>query len=114
MNSEPEKPKPNPEATLSYTGLMPTRWGWVLGLTCEPCLTGAMVNFGEYAPVETDVLTSLVRLGDTVIDVGANIGAMSIALANVVGNRGKVIAIEPQRVCFMCLCANVALNSWIH
>ena len=29
--------------------------------------------------------------GDTVVDVGANIGMLSLAFANVVGNRGKVV-----------------------
>src|SRR5512146_2809063 len=111
---EKPTPKSNPELTVRYTTLMASRWGFMLGLSCDPCVTGAILNFGEYAPCESNVLTSLVGLGDTVIDVGANIGAMSLALANVVGNQGKVIAIEPQRICCMCLCANVALNSWIH
>ncbi len=105
---------PECDKTLSYTKLLPSRWGWVVGLSCDPCITGAIANFGEYCPVETEILTSLIGPGDTAIDVGANIGAVSLALANVVGNTGKVIAIEPQRICFMCLCANTALNSWIH
>lgn len=37
----------------------------------------------------------LARPGDVVLDVGANIGSTSLALARAVGPRGRVIAFEP-------------------
>lgn len=45
------------------------------------------------------------------VEVGANIGAHTLALAQFVGPKGRVIAFEPQRVVFQTLCANLALNS---
>ncbi len=47
------------------------------------------------------------------IEVGANIGAHTLPLARIVGERGRVYAFEPQRVVFQTLCANMALNSLI-
>lgn len=37
----------------------------------------------------------LLRRGDVVIDVGANIGALSVFFSEIVGSAGKVVAIEP-------------------
>ncbi len=41
------------------------------------------------------LLRQLVGPGDTVIDVGANIGHYTLQLASLVGSRGQVLAIEP-------------------
>ena len=46
-----------------------------------------------------------------VAEIGANIGAHTIAIARKVGRTGRVHAFEPQPVVFQNLCANVALNS---
>ena len=50
------------------------------------------------------------RPGDTVIDVGANIGQLTLTAAVAVGPAGKVLAIEPHPEIFGYLCRNVALN----
>jgi FkbM family methyltransferase len=36
-----------------------------------------------------------VREGDTIVDVSAYIGVLTIAMAKKIGNTGKVIAFEP-------------------
>jgi len=55
-------------------------------------------------------LQALCRRGDTVLDVGANIGAFTVPLAERVGPSGEVHAFEPFRKVFQHLNANVALN----
>lgn len=51
---------------------------------------------GEYAEYETTLwLREVVKPGMTVIDVGANVGQMTLEMAHLVGPSGKVIAIEP-------------------
>jgi FkbM family methyltransferase len=60
------------------------------------------------------LLRSFLRPGDTVVDVGANVGNFTLAFAAAVGDGGRVLAFEPQRFCFLCLCANIAVNSLIH
>lgn len=49
--------------------------------------------------------------GSIVADVGANIGAIAVPLAQHLGSAGFLYAFEPQRIVFQTLCANVALQS---
>ncbi len=55
-------------------------------------------------------LQKLVRPGDTVFDIGANIGAHTLGLAQGVGPSGKVYAFEPTDLAFEKLKRNLALN----
>ena len=66
--------------------------------------------YGEFSPGETALFAQLVASGSLVIDVGANIGAHTLFLAQTTGPRGTVFAIEPQRVVYQLLCTNMALN----
>ena len=66
--------------------------------------------YGEFSELEAEIFRQIVKKGDTVIEIGANIGTHTLILSNLCEN-GKVIAFEPQRVVFQTLCANVALNS---
>jgi FkbM family methyltransferase len=51
---------------------------------------------GEFAEYETiEWLRGVVKPGMTVIDVGANVGQMTLEMAHLVGPQGKVYAIEP-------------------
>jgi FkbM family methyltransferase len=65
--------------------------------------------YGEYADLELDFLRLLLRPGDTAIDVGANIGAMTVGMAERVGGEGRVHAFEPQGPIYELLRANTAI-----
>ncbi|MBK9990375.1 MAG: FkbM family methyltransferase [Verrucomicrobia bacterium] len=52
----------------------------------------------------------LIKHGDTVLDIGANIGAHTLPLARAVGPTGRVIAIEATEYAFAKLTRNIALN----
>ena len=52
----------------------------------------------------------IVRAGDLVLDIGANVGAHTLPLARQVGPSGRVIAFEPTDFAFAKLSRNVALN----
>jgi FkbM family methyltransferase len=67
--------------------------------------------YGEYSLGECQLFEQIVRPGDVVIEVGANIGAHTLRLAQLAGPSGRVHAFEPQRIVFQTLCANLALNS---
>lgn len=49
--------------------------------------------------------------GDTVIDVGANIGSYTLRMARRVGNEGIVVAIEPHPTNYCVLKKNIRLNA---
>jgi FkbM family methyltransferase len=51
------------------------------------------------------------RSGETLIDVGAHIGKYALQAAKVVGERGLVIAVEPDRENFKALVLNAKLNN---
>jgi FkbM family methyltransferase len=68
---------------------------------------GSLRKYGEFSHGEWELFEKIVTPGMTVIEVGANIGAHTIPLAK---RAARVIAFEPQRLCFQLLCANVALN----
>ncbi len=55
-------------------------------------------------------LESLVRRGDTVLDIGANVGAHTLHLARLVGAEGRVIAFEPTDFAVAKLRANLEAN----
>jgi FkbM family methyltransferase len=74
----------------------------------------AIAIYGEYGEHEVQLFSQLVKPGDTVIEVGANIGAHTVPLAKLVGAHGQVHAFEPQPVIFQNLCANIALNSLLN
>jgi FkbM family methyltransferase len=67
--------------------------------------------YGEYSLGECQIFEQIIRAGDVVIEVGANIGAHTLRLAQLAGPSGRVHAFEPQRIVFQTLCANLALNS---
>ena len=50
---------------------------------------------GEFDPWVNWALRRLTRRGDTAVDIGANIGDNTLCLAECVGARGRVIAVEP-------------------
>jgi FkbM family methyltransferase len=70
----------------------------------------ALEKYGEYSGLEALALRHLVKPGQNVVEVGANIGAHTVALAKAVALHGQVIAFEPQRACFAFLQAQIALN----
>jgi FkbM family methyltransferase len=68
--------------------------------------------YGVYSDAEVGMLQKLVRAGDVVVEVGANIGYMTVDLARRVGPAGRVIAFEPQPEIFRLLLRNVAQNGF--
>jgi FkbM family methyltransferase len=52
----------------------------------------------------------LIKAGDTVLDIGANIGAHTMPLAVLVGDTGRVVAFEPTKYAFTKLQRNASLN----
>jgi len=67
-------------------------------------------NYGEWSEGENIIMSQFISEGDTVIDVGANIGTTVLSLAKKVGKLGKVIAFEPQSIMAQCLQTNLTLN----
>jgi FkbM family methyltransferase len=69
---------------------------------------------GGYEAAELHILPTIVPRGSTVIDVGANIGMYAIALAGVVGETGRVLALEPVPATAARLGGNIDMNGYRH
>lgn len=71
-----------------------------------------MMIFGRYSPDLLALLKLLVRPGDSVIDVGAQIGYVTVNLAQLVGPSGCVHSIEPDPACIEYLRRSVLANGY--
>lgn len=91
--------------------LVKGRHGWFLANRNDAYLGRALVLYGECVEHEHDLLVRLIKPGDNVIEVGANIGVHTVGLARRLGGTGALLAVEPQPGIFRVLCANVALNA---
>lgn len=94
----------NPAAAPVMTGL-----GFPLYLDASDPL-GLGQNQAIYEAQEIATCRALVRPGDRVLDVGANIGYYSVLLAQLAGPGGQVLALEPDPANFALLQRNVQLN----
>lgn len=70
----------------------------------------AVRQVGTFDLGQSYAMQTLCRDGDTVLDIGANVGGFTVPLAERVGQSGEVHAFEPFRKVYQHLNANVALN----
>jgi len=93
---------------------MDCRYGRMLFNVHDVYIGRSLELYGEFSEGECEVFRQLVRPGWTVLELGANIGTHTVVLAKLVGQAGRVIAFEPQRIVFQTLCGNVALNDLLN
>jgi len=87
-----------------------TRHGLLLYFTHDAYIGASLREYGEFSEQEFALLRQLLRPGDTVVEVGANIGALSIPIARCLLPGGRLYAVEAQRRVFQVLCANAVLG----
>lgn len=69
--------------------------------------------YGEFSEGEAGLFRQLVRPGAWVIEAGANIGALTLPIAQAAGAGGRVLAYEPQSALWELLRENLASNGLI-
>ena len=99
---------------MKFNRVKECRFGTMLYNKNDKYVGRSIEYYGEFSHGESEVFRQVVKPGDVVVEVGANIGAHTLQLAQLVGSEGEVHAFEPQRVIFQALCANMALNSIAH
>ncbi len=65
-----------------------------------------------HEPQTTELIKSLVKKGDVVLDLGANIGYFTLLAAKLVGEKGRVFSFEPEPTNFKYLTKNIQLNNY--
>jgi hypothetical protein len=63
----------------------------------DEVITRATLAHGEWEIGESAEIRRLIRPGDTVVDVGANVGWYTLLASSRFGDSGRVIAFEPER-----------------
>lgn len=87
------------------------RYGKIIFNLLDKYIGKSLHLYGEFSQGEADLFTQIIKEGDVLVEAGANIGAHTVHLAQLVGETGRVYAFEPQRLVFQTLCGNLALNS---
>jgi len=79
---------------------------------CEPAdlIQSMIFHFGTWEPDISWVVRQLLARGDTMADIGANIGYDSLLASRVVGESGSVVSIEAVPFIFEKLKSNLDLN----
>lgn len=97
-------------ATSGMNRLTRTREGLMLYNRHDKYVGHSLDRYGEFSEGECDLFRQLIQPGSVVVEAGANYGAHTLVLSELVGEKGIVYAFEPQRIVFQTLCANMALN----
>ena len=100
---------PTPKGIL----ICPTNYGF--DIIVDPVLDKGweertIYSYGTYEAGTIFVMENCLRPGDVFIDVGGNIGFMSLAASKFVGNKGHVYSFEPEPETFAILKNNIEIN----
>ena len=91
--------------------LVRTSYGWLLVPKDDHAIITTIGEMGDaLEPGTVRVIRSILQPGDLAIDVGANVGAMLLPMAERVGPEGRLIACEPSPTCMQALRKTSVLN----
>ncbi len=94
-----------------HLALVATRWGAKMTVdTRDSLLAPWLLLDGLWEAHVTGWFSQVLRPGDVVVDVGANVGYFTLLGAHLVGERGRVIAVEAHPTLVDVLRRNVAMN----
>lgn len=102
--------KPLLQLTASHA-LVFCKHGFFLVNKNDYYIAGALISYGEYSEAEYELMSQMLFKDGDIIEVGANIGALSVPLARIAdAKEKKLYCFEPQRIVFQNLCANIFVN----
>ncbi|MEV6313874.1 FkbM family methyltransferase [Streptomyces sp. NPDC051776] len=90
---------------------VPARFGATFAVDTRDLIQRYLYLFGVWEPHMTHWLRHRLRPGDTFVDVGANIGYFSLLASTLVGDGGRVVAIEASPSFHDRLLVNARLNA---
>jgi len=76
----------------------------------DPVASGA-VALGVYERYESEIFRSKVKFGMAIIDIGANLGYYTAIASKLTGDKGLVVAFEPEPNFFKLLSRNIGRNN---
>lgn len=88
-----------------------TQHGFKICISAEDQVCATLRSGGSYEPAVTSVVRRVLAPGSRFVDIGANIGYFSVMAAMLVGEAGRVFAVEPYAYNLKLLTLNLKLNS---
>lgn len=88
-----------------------TRYGFRMCVNRRDAIKWCIYYFGQFEPRISRAFVNFLRPGDTMIDIGGNVGYHALLAAKCVGPTGRVLTFEPSTRNFAELSDNVALNA---
>lgn len=76
----------------------------------DPGISQELQTFKTHEPLSTKLISNMLKNGMTCLDIGANIGYYVLLESNMVGETGKVIAVEPSPKNYECIKKNLELQ----
>ncbi|MEW6535514.1 MAG: FkbM family methyltransferase [Candidatus Auribacterota bacterium] len=104
LEVDPELKKLNP------AGVITVKHGHTMVLDTKDSLH--LMRKGVYESADNRIAQSIIKQGDVILDIGANIGYYTLLFAKLVGKKGKVYAFEPDPYNFSILSHNIRLNGY--
>ncbi len=89
------------------TMVVPTKWGLPIEVRRQDFLGRVLYFFGDFERKLLDAAEREIRPADTVLDLGANIGTVTLFLGKLVGKPGRIFCVEPLAANFAMLERNV-------
>ncbi|RJP59817.1 MAG: FkbM family methyltransferase [Candidatus Auribacter fodinae] len=95
---------------LNSAGVITVKHGHTMVLDMKDSLD--LLRNKMYKPAADRFVKSIIKQGDVILDIGANIGYYTLLFAKLVGKKGKVYAFEPDPYNFSILSHNIRLNGY--
>jgi FkbM family methyltransferase len=92
------------------TVLLRSQVGYVVCSDADYAVIAGLLESGELEPGTRQLIERVLAPGDVFVDVGANLGLMSLAAGHAMQGKGKIFAFEP----FQQTCAMLARSFWIN
>lgn len=80
--------------------------------TQDKAIVPQLLRDGVWEKYETELIHKLIKPGDIVADIGANIGYYTLIAAKLAGDEGKVYSFEPESNNFELLNKNIKINGY--
>ncbi len=98
---------------LKKKKIWPTIYSYncILNLRKKNIIENEIYKYGVYEAGVLNVLKNFLKKGDFFIDVGSNIGIISLAASQFVGENGRVYSFEPEPETFNFFRRNILINN---
>ncbi|WP_026486300.1 FkbM family methyltransferase [Caldanaerobius polysaccharolyticus] len=91
--------------------LVSTQWGGMLLVSSDDLsLSPTLITRGVYDVGLTNYLIKTIKPGNTVVDIGANLGYFTVLMGYLVGPNGRVLSYEANPNIFALLQDNISMN----